>query len=79
MNNLPEEGSSKMAGAAEEPEIILQAGGVGIMVTLFGIRVEGDKWKFSLDKDEGTMADFVDEEDADVLPKLRSKSAGVRP
>ena len=73
------EESIEMAGAAEEPEIILQAGDVGIMVTLFGVRVEGGKWKFLLDKDEGTMADFLDEEDADVLPKLRTKSAGVRP
>jgi len=73
------EGSIEMTEAGEEPEIILQAGGVGILVTLFGIRAEGGKWKFLLDKDEGTMADFLDEEDADVLPKLRSKSAGVRP
>ena len=71
--------SIEMAGAAEEREIILEAAGAGIKVTLYGVRVEGHKWKFLLDKDEGTMADFLDEEDADVLPKLRSKSAGVRP
>jgi hypothetical protein len=66
-----------MAEAGEEREIILQAAGVGIMVTLFGVRVEGGKWKFFLDNDEGTMADFLDEEDADVLPKLRTKSEFV--
>ena len=66
-----------MAKAAEEPEVILQAGGVGIVVTLCGIRVKGGKWKFFLDKDEGTMADFLDEEDAGVLPKLRTKSEFV--
>jgi hypothetical protein len=68
-----------MARAAKVREIILQMSGAGIEITLFGVRVGGDKWKFLLDKDEGTMADFLDEEDADVLPKLRSKSAGVRP
>jgi len=51
--------------------------GAGIMVTLCGVRVEGAKWKFFLDRDEGTMADFLDEEDADLLPKLRTKSEYV--
>ena len=68
-----------MARAAKEREIILEAVGAGIKVTLYGVRVKGGKWRFLLDKDEGTMADFLDEEDADVLPKLRTKSAGVRP
>ena len=66
-----------MTLAAENQEIILQAVGAGIMVTLYGVRVEGDKWKFLLDKDEGTMADFLLEEDADLLPKLRTKSEYV--
>jgi hypothetical protein len=66
-----------MARAAEDREIILQMVGAGIMVKLCGIRVEGGKWKFFLDKDEGTMADFLDEEDADLLPKLRTKSEYV--
>ena len=66
-----------MARAAKEREIILEAVGAGIKVTLYGVRVKGDKWKFLLDKDEGTMADFLDDEDADVLPKLRTKSEFV--
>ena len=66
-----------MAGAAKDREIILQMAGAGIMVTLCGVRVEGAKWKFFLDRDEGTMADFLDEEDADLLPKLRTKSEYV--
>ncbi len=77
MNNVLEGGSIEMARAAKEREMILQVAGVGIMITLFGVRVEGDKWKFLLDKDEGTMADFLDEEDADVLPKPRTKSEFV--
>ena len=68
-----------MARAAKDREIILQMAGAGIVITLFGVRVKDGKWKFLLDKDEGTMADFLDEEDADVLPKLRTKSAGGRP
>jgi hypothetical protein len=71
------EGSIEMARPAKEREIILEAAGAGIVVTLCGIRVKGEKWKFFLDKDEGTMADFLDEEDADVLPKLRTKSEYV--
>jgi hypothetical protein len=71
------EGSIEVAGAAEEREIILEATGAGIKVTLYGVRVKDGKWKFFLDKDEGTMADFLDEEDADVLPKLRTKSEFV--
>ena len=66
-----------MASAAKDREIILQMAGAGIMVTLCGVRVEGAKWKFFLDRDEGTMADFLDEEDADLLPKLRTKSEYV--
>ena len=66
-----------MARAAKEREIILQIAGAGIMITLFGVRVQGDKWKFLLDKDEGTMADFLLEEDADLLPKLHTKSEYV--
>jgi hypothetical protein len=72
-----EEGSIEMAGAAKEREIILEATGAGIKVTLYGVRVKGGKWRFLLDNDEGTMADFLDEEDADVLPKLRTKSEFV--
>ena len=66
-----------MARAAKEREIILEVIGPGIMITLYGVRVEGDKWRFLLDKDEGTMADFLLEEDADLLPKLRTKSEYV--
>ena len=66
-----------MTLAAENQEVILQAVGAGIMVTLYGVRVEGGKWKFLLDKDEGTMADFLLEEDADLLPKLHTKSEYV--
>lgn len=62
---------------AENQEIILQAMGVGILVTLYGVRVDGDKWKFLFDKDEGTMADFLLEEDADLLPMLHTRSEYV--
>jgi DNA-binding response OmpR family regulator len=64
----------EMAGDAKNQEIILQMVGAGIMVTLYGVRVKGDKWKFFLNKDEGTMTDFLLEEDADLLPTLRTKS-----
>ena len=66
-----------MARAAKDREIIIKMAGAGIMVILYGVRVEGDRWKFLLDKDEGTMADFLSEEDADLLPKLRTKSEYV--
>jgi hypothetical protein len=70
-----------MAGCAEDQETVLQMLGVGIKVTLYGVRVEGDEWKFLLDMNEGTMADFFleedDEEDADLLRKLRTKSEYV--
>ncbi len=66
-----------MTGATEDQEIILQMAGVGIMVTLYGVRLRGGKWKFLLDKDEGTMADFLLKEDADLIPKLRTKSEYV--
>jgi hypothetical protein len=60
--------------AAGRQEIILQMGGAGISLTLYGLRLGSDKWKFLLDKDEGTMADFLLEEDADILPKLKTRS-----
>ena len=63
--------------APKKEEVILQAGGVGITATLLGVRLEDGKWKFSLDKDEGTMADFLLEEDADILPMLRTESEYV--
>ena len=66
-----------MTEAGEDREIILEATGAGIMVTLFGVRVQGGKWKFFLDNDERTMADFLDDEDADVTPQLRAKSEFV--
>ena len=66
-----------MVETTENQEIILQMVGAGMMVTLYGVRVEGDKWKFLLDKDEGTMADFLLEADADLLPKLHTKSEYV--
>jgi hypothetical protein len=66
-----------MTVAAENQEIILQAVGAGIMVTLYGVRVEGGKRKFLLDKDEAMMADFLLEDDADLLPKLHTMSEYV--
>jgi hypothetical protein len=54
-------------------EIILQASGAGILITLYGIKKKTAKWKFILEKDEGTMADFLLEEDEDLLP-LQTRS-----
>ena len=51
-------------------EIILQASGAGILITLYGIKKKTAKWKFILEKDEDTMADFLLEEDEDLLPLL---------
>jgi hypothetical protein len=47
-------------------EIILQASGAGILITLYGIKKKTAKWKCILEKDEGTMADFLLEEDEDL-------------
>jgi hypothetical protein len=58
-------------------EIILQASGAGILITLYGIKKKTAKWKFILEKDEGTMADFLLEEDEDLLPLLYSQSKYV--
>ena len=58
-------------------EIILQAFGAGILITLYGIKKKTGRWKFSLEKDEGTMADFLLEEDEDLLPLLYSQSKYV--
>ena len=63
--------------AIRDKEIILQMAGAGLSLTLYGLRLGSDKWKFLLDKDEGTMADFLLEEDADILPMLRTKSECV--
>jgi hypothetical protein len=63
-----------MSKTSENQEIILRMVGVGIMVTLYGVRLGKGKWKFTLDKNEGTMADFLLEEDADVLSTLRTRS-----
>jgi hypothetical protein len=60
--------------AAGRQEIILKMAGAGISLTLYGLRLGNHKWKFRLDKDEGTMADFLLEEDADILPMLRTES-----
>jgi len=66
-----------MAKDAKNQEIVLQMVGVGIKVTLYGVSLGRDKWKFSLDNDEGTMADFLLEEDADILPMLHTRSEYV--
>jgi hypothetical protein len=66
-----------MAGVAENQEIILKMAGAGIVVTLYGVKLGSDRWKFSLDKDEGTMADFLIDEDADLLPMLHTRTEYV--
>ena len=66
-----------MAIVAEDQEIILQVGCEEISLTLYGVRLGNDKWKFLLDKDEGTMADFLLAEDGDSLPMLHTKSEYV--
>jgi hypothetical protein len=63
--------------AVGNEEIILQMAGTGISLTLYGVKLGSNKWKFLLDKDEGTMADFLLEEDADLLPTLHTKSEYV--
>jgi hypothetical protein len=67
-------GNDEVAG---NQEIILKMAGAGISLTLYGLSLGNDKWKFLLDKDEGTMADFLLEEDADILPMLRTESEYV--
>ena len=66
-----------MAKVNTKREIILQASGAGILITLYGIKKKIGKWKFSLESDEGTMADFLLEEDEDLLPLLYSQSKYV--
>jgi len=58
-------------------EIILQDSGAEILITLYGIKEKTAKWKFILEKDEGAMADFLLEEDEDLLPLLYSQSKYV--
>jgi hypothetical protein len=58
-------------------EVLVQACGAGILVTLYGIKLKTGKWKFSLETNEGTMADFLLEEDEDLLPLLYSQSKYV--
>ena len=57
--------------------MILKACGAGILITLYGIKKKTGKWKFSLERDEGTMADFLLPEDEDLLPLLYSQSEYV--
>jgi hypothetical protein len=66
-----------MARPAEDQEIILKVGGDEISLTLYGVRLGNDKWKFLLEKDEGTMADFLPEQDAGQLPVLHTRSEYV--
>jgi len=66
-----------MTRVAEDQRIILQMAGAGISVTLYGIKLGSGKWRFSLDKNEAVMADFLSKEDDDLLPTLHSKSGYV--
>jgi hypothetical protein len=66
-----------MATTAEDQEIILKVGCDEISLTLYGVRLGNDKWKFRLDKAEDTMANSLSAEDGDLLPKLQSRSKCV--
>jgi hypothetical protein len=68
---------SHMPKAASDQEIVLKMYGVGVLLTLYGLRQNPDHWKFLLERDESTMQDFLFDKNAEVGNSLyvRSKYA----
>jgi len=53
----------------QKREVILQACGLGELLTLYGIKLKLGKWRFSLEEDEQMLADNVEEDLLDELLK----------
>ncbi len=51
-------------------EIVLQVGAEGGSLTIVRYPVSGEKWQFAFIRDESTLADFLGEEDKDLIDAL---------
>ncbi|MFC0212166.1 hypothetical protein ACFFK0_06795 [Paenibacillus chartarius] len=54
-------------------QTIPELGAEGGSLTLFGEQVDSVAWKFYKESNEGGMADFLSEDDRDLLPLLQQK------